>query len=414
MTTLSQDQIQTIKATVPVLQEHGVTVTSRFYSDMLKDYPDLNNLFNQSNQANQHQAKALAGSLYAYATNIDDLSKVSPALEHISHKHASLYVRPDQYDIVGRYLLQAFGEVLGEAFTPAIRAAWAAAYWEVANLLIGIEKDLLAEADGWTDWRDFRIVNKVQESTEVTSFYLSPVDGKSLPSFKPGQYISVQTDVPALKYMQARQYSLSDAPNPRHYRISVKKEPEIKGSDGEEYHPAYISNLLHESRNIGDVLQVSHPYGEFYLDPKEHTDAPIVLVSAGVGLTPMVSIVNTLVQDPQSSNRTISWIHAARSSEAQAFGKHMLETVKHHDNISSVVFNKKPLEQSVKGIDYDFQSRMDLDVVDKKYLHLDKPAVYYICGPSSFMTDMAGKLKGYGVDQDRIKLEIFGTGMLSA
>jgi len=414
MTALNHDQIQAIKATVPVLQEHGVTVTSRFYSNMLSDYPDLNNVFNQSNQANQHQAKALAGSLYAYATNIDDLGRVSPALEHISHKHASLYIRPDQYDIVGRYLLMAMGEVLGEAFTPAIQDAWAAAYWEVANLLIGIEKDLLAEADGWTDWRDFRIVNKVHESSEVTSFYLSPVDGKSLPSFKPGQYISVQTNVPALKYMQARQYSLSDAPNPRYYRISVKKEPEIKGSDGEEYHPAYISNLLHESRNIGDVLQVSHPYGEFYLDPKERTDAPIVLLSAGVGLTPMVSMVNTLVQDSQSSDRTISWIHAARSSEAQAFGSHMQETAKQHDNISSVVFNKKPSAQSAKGVDYDFQSRMDLDVVDKGYLHLDKPAVYYICGPSSFMTDMAEKLKGYGVDHDRIKLEIFGTGMLSA
>jgi len=135
MTTLNQDQIQTIKATVPVLEEHGVAVTSRFYSDMLSDYPDLNNLFNQSNQANQHQAKALAGSLYAYATNIDDLGRVSPALEHISHKHASLYVRPEQYDIVGRYLLQAMGKVLGDAFTPTIQDAWAAAYWEVANLV---------------------------------------------------------------------------------------------------------------------------------------------------------------------------------------------------------------------------------------------------------------------------------------
>jgi len=256
-------------------------------------------------------------------------------------------------------------------------------------------------------------VNKVRESSEVTSFYLSPVDSKSLPSFKPGQYISVQTSVPALKYMQSRQYSLSDAPNPRYYRISVKKEPGIKGSDGEEYHPAYISNLLHDERNIGDVLQVSHPYGEFYLDPEERSDTPIVLLSAGVGLTPMVSILNTLVQKPDSSRRSISWVHATRSTEAQAFGKYIQDTAKEHHNISTTVFNKNPAPQSVKGVDYDFQSRMDLEVVDKERLYLDSHAIYYICGPSSFMTDVAEKLKGYGVAHDRINLEIFGTGMLT-
>ena len=257
-------------------------------------------------------------------------------------------------------------------------------------------------------------MNKVKESSEVTSFYLSPVDNKALPPFKPGQYISVQTDVPALKYMQSRQYSLSDAPNSRYYRISVKKEPGIKGSDGEEYHPAYISNLLHDERNIGDVVQVSHPYGEFFLDPSEKNDAPVVLLSAGVGLTPMVSILNTLVQQSLSSKRGISWIHATRSTEAQAFGQHVQNIAKEHDNISTVVFNKNPASQAVKGVDYDFQSRMDLEVVDKERLHLDSQAVYYICGPSSFMTDMADKLKSYGVANDRIRLEIFGTGMLTA
>lgn len=179
---LTPEQVQIVKATVPVLREYGNEITIRFYEDMLQEIPSLNNVFNQTNQFNGHQAAALAGSLYAYAAHIDDLGMLTLSIERISQKHASLYVQPSQYDIVGKYLLQAMGEVLAESFTPEIKNAWAVAYQQLADLMIKREAQLYRETNGWTGWRDFRICQKVHESPEIISFYLTPTDNIPLPS----------------------------------------------------------------------------------------------------------------------------------------------------------------------------------------------------------------------------------------
>lgn len=280
--------------------------------------------------------------------------------------------------------------------------------------MIKREDDLLKASDGWTDWRDFRIVRKEPESSEITSFYLSPLDGNPLPAFLPGQYISVMMDVPEFKYKQSRQYSLSDAPTDKYYRVSVKWEHGLSGNGGEKFNPGYISNILHASKEVGDVIQVSHPAGEFFLDPSKDKEGPVVLISAGVGLTPMVSILNTLVRE--KSQRPISWVHATRSSEAQAFAKHIQNVAKENENVTAVVFNKSPAANNIEGVDFKYKSRMDLDVLDKsKDLHLeDRLSTYYVCGPDSFMTAVAAKLKDLGVDAGRIRMEVFGTGMIPA
>lgn len=200
--------------------------------------------------------------------------------------------------MVGFYLLEAMKEVLGEAFTLAIHDAWTLAYRQLAEMMIKRENQLRGEASGWVDWRDFRISQKVQESSEITSFYLAPLDGKALPSYFPGQYISVCLPVPDLRHLQARQYSLSDAPHQDYYRISVKRELALDLDDSDaKAHPGYISNVLHTEVKAGGVIQVSHPAGEFFLDTRteENADSPVVLISAGVGLTPDLSIFNTLI-----------------------------------------------------------------------------------------------------------------------
>jgi len=404
---LSLEQIQIIRATAPVLKEHGNTITTLFYGTLLAENPSLNNIFNQANQRNNHQAGALAGSLYAYASYIDDLGALSPAVEKICHKHVSLYIKPEHYEVVAKYLLRAMGEVLGDALTPDVLAAWTEAYWQLANLMISREADLYSHAEGWTDWRDFRIVKKVPESSEITSFYLYPVDERPLPPFLPGQYISLQTNVPQFKYLQSRQYSLSDAPRSDYYRISVKKEPGVS-----EAHPGFISNILHADKQSGDVVQLSHPAGEFFCDVDNST-GPVVLISAGVGLTPLVSILNTLVAKKQAA-RGISWLHTTRSTEVQAFASHIRDVVKAHESdVSAVVFNKAPGEGAIEGVDYKYKTRMTLDVLDdERDLKLgDKTTNYYICGPDSFMADMKAKLKSRGVEEDRIHMELFGTGM---
>ena len=188
---LTQDQVKVIKSTVPILRDHGNHITSVFYENMLSKIPDLNNIFNTTNQENGHQAQALADSVYGYAAYIHDLGILSPAIERICQKHASLYIRPEQYDIVGKYLLGAMKQVLGDALTDEIHTAWLAAYIQLASLMTKREAQLYESAEGWTDWRDFSISKKVKESEEITSFYLTPQDGKTLPSYLPGQYVSI-------------------------------------------------------------------------------------------------------------------------------------------------------------------------------------------------------------------------------
>lgn len=413
MSTLSPDQVQIVRSTVPVLKEHGNAITTLFYSTMLDEHPELNNIFNRANQANGHQAFALATALYAYAANIDDLSQLSPAVEKICHKHASLYIQPEHYNIVGEYLLRAMGDVLGAALTPEVLEAWGAAYWQLANIFIGQEEKLYQQADGWIDWRDFRITKKEEESAEITSFYLQPVDGKALPTFMPGQYISVKTSVPKLKHLQPRQYSLSDAPNKMYYRISVKREAGLDSADPKNaVFPGYVSNVLHGEKDVGDFLQLSHPYGEFFLDPAKAQDKPIVLLSAGVGITPMVSIANTLLG--QGLQQPISFIHGSRSSASRAFHSHISISAARHPSFRYTSFVKDPrIVRNGESTDCAFESRLSLDKLDKEqHLFLDDPSTeYFVCGPQGFMVDMEDGLRSMGVGHDRIHLEMFGAGM---
>lgn len=409
---LTPEQVQIVRSTAPILQAHGNDITTLFYQTLLSEIPELHNVFNTANQANGLQPKALANSLYAYAAHIDDLGALSPALEKICQKHASLYVRPEHYKIVGDYLLRAMGDVLGAALTKEILEAWEVAYQQLASIMIAKEGQIMEDAGGWTDWREFRIAKKVKESEEITSFYLKPVDGKTLPAYKPGQYISVMTAVPKLNYLQPRQYSLSGKYTPDHYRISVKKEVGVPADKPEAVvHPGYISNVLHNERNEGDVLSVSHPAGDFYLDLDADKDAPVVLLSAGVGLTPMVCILDTLVD--AGSNRRISFVHAARNTSVQAFGDYVRYIEKQHDNVSASFFIGAPdAQKDVEGVHYQHIGRMRLVSLngDKDLCLSDKTTQYFVCGPEGFMAAIEKQLIELEVEPHRIKMEVFGTG----
>lgn len=406
-----------IKSTVPVLAEHGNTITTVFYKNMLDAHKELNDMFNTANQLNGHQPKALATALCAYASHIDDLGVLSPTVELIVHKHASLYVRPEHYEIVGKYLLEALAQVLGAALTPEIHAAWAAAYWQLADLLVGKEAALYASADGWTDWRRFRIARKVRESSQITSFYLEPADGsRKLPSFLPGQYIGVRISVPDLKHLQPRQYSLSSAPGKPYYRISVKRDaPDAR-------HPGSVSNVLHSSKHEGDEVDVSHPFGDFFFDAqREKATAPVVLLSAGVGLTSLLSILETIVDDENENEndglrRPVTWIHGARSSAARAFAAHVRDVARSHANVRTSFFTTRPVrhgdDADVRGLDFDHDGRVDLArLAPDADLHLSCPdTLYYVCGPESFMLQTKRALAAEGVDESRLRMELFGTG----
>lgn len=410
---LTQQQKQIIKATVPVLQQHGNEITETFYRNILEDNHGLNNIFNRGNQNNGRQAQALAGALYAYAANIDDLSPLAPVLERICQKHVSLQVTAPQYELVGQYLLAAMSKVLGDALTPDILDAWKTAYEQLADIMSGKEKAISEEqirSTGWEGWRDFEIVGKDAESTTITSFYLKPVDGRPLPMFQPGQYLSVRTYIPELDYMQPRQYSLSDAFRSDRYRISVKRESGIDVHNLQAPAcPGIFSNHLHDKKEIGDIVQVSQPAGDFFMDQTaSNTDAPVVLISAGVGLTPMTSILNTIIA--RKDQRRVSWIHTSRNAQVEAFSDHLRKTIKAHPNVNSIVFHSAPTGTERQGIDYDVKGRLSLDLIDDD-VHLmthSTSTMYFVCGPGTFMTEVEAALKSKGVDGNRIKMEVFG------
>ncbi|OTA76303.1 hypothetical protein M434DRAFT_88089 [Hypoxylon sp. CO27-5] len=406
MAPLSQSQISIIKATVPVLQTHGETITKTFYENMLKAHPELNNIFNTTSQITNRQPRALAHAVLAYATHIDDLTKLTGAVQRIAQQHVSLFVQPEQYDIVGTYLLGAIGQVLADAATPEIVDAWTAAYGVLAKIFIDTEQQLYKADENWTGWRKFRIAKKRQEADDITSFQLEPVDGVvPLPAFLPGQYVSLQIPVPKLGYNQSRQYSLSQAPledDARTYRVSVKRE-----HDDELNIDGIISNMLSDGYNEGDVVELSHPHGLFTLDPADISkeSAPVVLISAGVGVTPLVSMLQALAR-PSSVKRPISWIHTSRSKAKQPFADEVVAIVEDiEDRVSAHVHLRH-------GLNGEEKPRLDILALDRErdlFVH-DRRTEYYICGPETFMLELRTKLTDLGVDKERVYLELFATG----
>lgn len=400
MTALTAEQIARVKATVPVLAEHGTTITKHFYKRMFAHHPELKNLFNQTHQQSGNQPETLARAVYAYAANIDNLGALGPTVSRIANKHASLNIRPEHYPIVGRHLLGAIVDVLGDAVDQPTLDAWQVAYGQLANIFVGTEAKLY-EGAAWSGFRPFKVARKQVESDEITSFYLTPADGSAACDFEPGQYVSVKRFVDKLGVDQPRQYSLSDAPHGKWLRISVKRE------DGrEDIAPGHVSNLLHADVEEGTVVHVSAPMGDFTLDRKKTT--PVVLMSGGVGVTPMTSMLSTILAD--GSERSVTFVHACRNGRVHAFRQWLNETVASHSNVKRVVFYEAVGEGDRQGVDYDFDGRLDVAGIAGQVIVPD--ADYYICGPVPFMRAQCDALAALAVDPARIHTEVFGSGVV--
>lgn len=424
---LSERQKERVRATVPVLKENGEALTDYFYKRMLKNNPRLKETFNMGHQRSGAQAKALAGAVLAYAENIDDPSVLMPVVELICHKHVSLNIQSPDYNIVGENLLHSISEVLNIPMDDELITAWGVAYQQLADIFIATENQLYDErknsTGSWVGWRNFVVDKKVKESSEITSFYLVPQDGGALPSYKPGQYITLRVEVPALGIKQPRQYSLSSSPEDAYLRISVKREDaRTEGQD-----PGYVSSTLHDHIDEDSVVELSAPAGNFYLLNPDTTN---VLISAGVGLTPMISMVNHLLAehaDPnvnpalregtQSGSETASalkkdiyFIHAARSSEVHALRKELENLASANPNLHLFIAYENVKESEVAGKDYHMQGRLDLNALPAEYL--PKEADYYLCGPIPFMQEQYRALIALGIPQEKIYSEAFGTGGL--
>lgn len=398
---LNKTTIDIIKSTVPVLEIHGTAITKRFYEMLFTSHPELLNIFNHANQKQGRQQTALANAVYAAALHIDRLEAILPVVKGIAHKHRSLGVKPEHYPIVGQHLLAAIQEVLGNAATPEILGAWGEAYGVIADAFIGVEADMYhsaeAQAGGWKDFKRFRIANKVKESDVITSFYLMPEDGAVLPAFAPGQYVSVKLEIPGEEHTHIRQYSLSDAPGKPYYRISVKREDGLtERPDGK------VSKFLHEGLKEGDALLLSAPAGDFTLNQED--TRPVVLISGGVGLTPMVSMLNTLVK--AGPIRPITYIHAAQNSRHHAFKKHVEQLASEYPELSAFWCYNQPTAEDRAEKAFHKEGYLDLNWLQS--IVTERNSSYYFCGPVPFMKGVNSALQEWGVPAEDRHYEFFG------
>ena len=385
---LSNEHIALVKATVPLLESGGEALTTHFYRMMLSEYPQVRPLFNQAHQASGDQPRALANGVLMYARHIDRLQALGPLVSQVVQKHVSLQILPEHYPIVGSCLLRAIREVLGEEIaTDEVIEAWRLAYGQLADLLIGAEEEIYAATErtdgGWRGGRAFRVASKVNESEEITSFYLQPADGGSILDFIPGQYIGIRLFIDGEEVR--RNYSLSAGPNGREYRISVKREPGGR-----------VSNYLHDRVAEGDEVELFIPAGEFTLNQSKK---PLVLISAGVGITPLMTMLEAAVH----SGRPIRFIHCARHAGVQAFTDRVEELVAANPQVQRFYC----LEEQRPDDGAHAHGRLSLERL-KAWLPAERDIDAYFLGPKPFMSAVRRNLRELGVPDAQARYEFFG------
>lgn len=392
--------IRTVKATASLLKDHIEEIGSTFYQKLFTRVPDLYNMFNQTNQKRGLQQEALAYGVYLAGANIDNLKAIESTVERVAEKHRALDVKPEQYPIVGDTLLEAIKEVLGTAATKEVMDAWEKAYQYIADAFINIEdkkyKEMAQKTGGWTGNRTFYVDQKIKESDVITSFYLKPEDQGPIASYLPGQYLTIQANIDGEKYAHKRHYSLSDAPDKDYYRISVKREdaPDANTPAG------VVSNYLHQNISEGDTVQIAAPAGNFVI---ETNDKPIVLLSGGVGITPMMGMLNTLVE--AQPEREVTFIHAALNGNVHAMKDHVLNMTYKHDNLTSYFCYEKPTEPDKAEKVYAKEGFIDLPWL--KNILSDNQKDFYFCGPMPFLKAINGALKEWGVPVENRHYELF-------
>jgi ferredoxin-NADP reductase/MOSC domain-containing protein YiiM/ferredoxin len=260
----------------------------------------------------------------------------------------------------------------------------------------GSFRDLLAEADSgaptapaWAGFQPFRVAEIRRESSTIKSFLLTPAeDGGAAPSAVPGQYLTVRVRPTVDEPPFTRSYSLSDVADEHGYRISVKRE-------------GVASRYLHERVNVGDVLDVAAPRGSFVL--RDGT-GPIVLISAGVGATPVLAMLHALAGD--RTTRPVWWLHGARNRDEHAFRAEVDELLTSLPQSHRLVAYSRPAATNPPGAAHDLSGRLDLTLLKQAGVPID--ADYYLCGPDGFMRALGAALTAHGVAPDRIATEIFG------
>ncbi len=383
---------QIVSATLPLIGAHIDEITTDFYRRMFDAHPELlRNLFNRGNQAQGGQQRALAASIATFATHLVDPALPHPAelLSRIGHKHASLGVTADQYPIVYENLFAAIVAVLGaDTVTDEVAAAWDRVFWIMADTLIALERDLYRAAgvDDGDVYRRARVVSRVDDPSGTVLLTVRS-DDEPFSEFLPGQYVSVGVTLPD-GARQLRQYSLVNAPGDE-LTFAVKPVSAVADQPAGE-----VSGWIAANVCVGDLLDVTVPFGDL---PAPTGDVPLVLISAGIGITPMVGILEYLAAEAPAT--AVRVLHADRSDQSHPLRERQHELVTQLPNADLDVWYEDGMTAGTAGA---HPGLLSLDGVE-----LPDDAHFYLCGNSGFVQAVRSQLVDRGVLTERVHCELF-------
>ncbi|HZE61494.1 MAG TPA: 2Fe-2S iron-sulfur cluster-binding protein [Burkholderiales bacterium] len=259
----------------------------------------------------------------------------------------------------------------------------------------------LQKGQAWSGFRKFSIEGKVLEADAICSFYLAPHDGRALPAYLPGQYLTFKLAIPGQSREITRCYSLSDGPqHTDYYRVTIKRVG--PPPDGASTAPGLMSSHFHDRLQVGDIVDVKAPSGQFHLDV-EHR-GPVVMVGGGVGVTPMLSMLNHIASAP--GNREAWFFYGVRNSADHMMKQYLKELASQHQNIHLVVCYSNPRPEDRLGEDYHYAERVSVDLF-RRVLQVNN-FDFYVCGPPPMMESLTRDLGEWGVPADCIHFEAFG------
>ena len=381
---MSDETVATVDATAATVAPHALDITKDFYAEVIESLPSVVlDLFNPAHNVpiSTHQPAALAASVCAYATNIKDLSPLlvpGGAVDAINHRHCALDVLPAHYPVVHDHLMWSVAKVLGPKLggevPDAVVDAWSEAVRFLAKVCIDKEEALRAayaeRAGGWRGRKDFVVTEISEVGTDIKSFTFAPVEPQAVGfAFLPGQYLTVKVDPNGDGLTAPRHYTVTSPPGATYLQCTTKK---IKGG--------VVSTYMHEALKVGDTVKLTPPYGVFTIDENLPTG---VLLSAGIGVTPMVNFARAL------GNNVALVVHVDKTETAHAYKE---EFEKHRTIFKYTAGGTRPSAQSLAmetvaaaGTDHCF----------------------YICGPSAWMNEMQTELLKLGAK--KVMCEAFGS-----
>ena len=272
---------------------------------------------------------------------------------------------------------------------------------KIKNIMARREVEAKQVKLAWNGFRKFKIISKVKETDDITSFYLSPHDGRELPGFLPGQFLTFQIPVPNQAQPVIRCYSLSDSPfHSDRYRVSIKRVPAPR--DNPSAPPGLISTHFHDVLNENDIVDVKAPSGHFSMSMTK--SSPVVLLAGGVGITPLLSMLNAITE--MASQREVWFFLGVRNKKEHVMKEHLEMVARENENVRLNVFYSAPAETDVLSEDYHVKGRVNVENI--KVILPSSNFDFYICAPPPMVKDLRKDLADWGVPKKNIHFEAFG------